>query len=220
MPETQPQPVAIQALMQAMQWLYDRVATAAPAPGEPGDLSGEADIDRLVRWAALQAAGTGFMLNLGGIFTLPAALPANLVGVAALQLRLISRIATARGYDAQSEEVRALAILCLCGNGALEILKDAGIVAGNRLAQRMLARITQAAGARLAARTGIQGATSLAKVVPLAGGLVGGAVDGISTRLVGAVARRVFVRRPSAPTTPEPAAPTNVIALPAPSRRG
>lgn len=215
-----PAAFAAKSLMQSLEWLYDRVAAAtALDPSEPGAASpptslDEAAIDRLVRWAVLQSATTGFVTNLGGAFTLPVALPANLVGVAALQLRLITRIAAARGYDVASEEVRTLAILCLCGNGALEILKEAGVAAGTRLATRLLARINAAAGTRLAARTGTLGAVNLARFVPLAGGLVGGALDGIGTRAVAAVARRVFVRR-DPPPAPNPA--PALIAAPQPT---
>lgn len=188
------------ALITALEWVFDRVS-AMPA----GRLS-DREINRMVALYSTGAGAAGFVTNIGGLLTLPVALPANLVGVAAIQLRLIAVIATARGHDVQSEEVRTLGIACLTGGAALEVLKDVGIQFGvklgeraiGRLAPAVLARINQAVGFRLVAQAGTTGLVNVAKVVPLVGGLVAGGFDAASTRAVGAIAKRVFVPLPPA----------------------
>ena len=184
---------------EALNWLYDRVA---------GDLSAdtrgnERDIDRWVRLACTQAGAAGFATNLGGLLTLPVAIPANLAGTAAVQMRLIAKIAAARGYDMHSEEVKTFVFACLLGNAALDVLKDAGLRVGLRVGQRiatpLLQRLHATILSRLVARLGTQGALSVTKVVPLLSGVIGGGLDAASTRVVGAMAKRVFVSRADPP---------------------
>ncbi len=201
------------ALVQALEWLFDRVTALPDGTGAKSDR----EIDRLIRIYTTGAGAAGFLTNLGGVLTLPVALPANLVGVAAIQLKLIAAIAAARGHDVHSEEVRTLGIACLTGGTAIELLKKAGIQVGERLGQRavagisgaVLARVNQAVGFSLLAKAGSQGVVNLTKIVPILGGLVGGGIDAASTRAVGAIAKRVF-------PTIEPLPPPRLSPGPAP----
>ncbi len=204
-------------LIEALTWLYDRVvgdmSHTAPAPGS------ERDIDRWIRSSCTQAGAAGFVTNIGGLMTLPIAIPANLAGTTAVQMRLIARIAAARGYDTQSEEVKTFVFACLLGNAAADVLKDVGLRLGTRVGQRalrlsgpvlsgsVLQRLNHTIGGRLLARFGAQGAFSATKVIPVVSGLIGGGLDAASTRVVGLMAKRVFPRRPAEPpATPPPLA--------------
>ncbi len=220
----QVQSPAAKAVMAALHWLYERVTASKltapmPAPG-PGQAS-EEHIETLIRWTAAQAGLVGFTTNLGGVMTLPFSLPANVAGVSALQLNMITEIARARGYDLQSEQVKVLSIACLAGGAALDILKNAGINVSARLTQQALTgiaaaalgRINQAVGTRLTARAGGMGVLNVSKFVPFVGGLVGGTVDGFATAGIAMVAKRVFVRKEDAP----PGEATPVLSLPAPA---
>ncbi len=199
-----------------LHWLYAKVA---------GDLNtdvagaSERDIDRWIKLACTQAGAAGFVTNLGGLITLPVAIPANLAGTAAVQMRMIAKIAAARGYDTHSDEVRTFVFACLLGNAAADVLKEAGLRLGMRLGQRLsgpaLQRLNQTILTRLLMRFGVQGATSLTKIVPVVSGLIGGGLDVASTRIVGAMAKRVFVVRPPAPVEIAPTQPVP-LALPAP----
>ncbi len=187
-------------LKEGLDWLYSRVA---------GDLStavvpagAEHDIDHWIRVATTQAGAAGFVTNLGGILTLPVALPASFLGTAAVQMRLIAKIAAARGYDVQSDEVKAFVFACLLGNAALDAIRDAGVRLGGRIAPALLQKLTQTVLSRLLLRFGATGAINLTKVVPFIGGIIGGGVDAASTRVVGRMAKRVFVHKPPAATAP------------------
>ena len=180
-------------LLDGLDWLYARVAGDVGTSVVPA--GGEGDIDHWIRVATTQAGAAGFVTNLGGVLTLPVSLPANFVGTAAVQMRLIAKIASARGYDLQSEEVKAFVFACLLGNAAVDALKDTGIRIGMRLGPALLQKLNQTVLSRLLARFGTIGAVNMTKVVPLLGGVIGGGLDAASTRVVGRMAKRMFVRR-------------------------
>jgi uncharacterized protein (DUF697 family) len=190
------------SVTEALDWLYGRVAGDLMSATASG---GEGDIDHWIRVAYTQAGAAGFVTNLGGVLTLPVALPANFIGTAAVQMRLIAKIASARGYDLQSDEVKAFVFACLLGNAATDALKDAGIRIGMRLGPALLQKLNQTVLSRLLVRLGRLGAVNMTKVVPLLGGVIGGGLDAASTRVVGRVAKRVFVRKEVSPAA-EPAA--------------
>ncbi|MGO2174028.1 MAG: EcsC family protein, partial [Staphylococcus equorum] len=70
---------------------------------------------------------SGFLTGLGGMITLPVALPANITSVVYVQMRMIAAIAHIRGYDLKDDEVKTLVYLCLTGQTAGDILKDVGV---------------------------------------------------------------------------------------------
>ena len=199
------------ALIEALNWLYDRVAGSQDTADGAKVPRSNAEIDRRIAYYCTMAGTAGFVTNAGGALTLPVTLPANLLSVAALQLRLIAEIASARGYDLHGPEVRTLALACLTGNAALDILKEAGVRLGVSVGQRAIgqvagatiARINHTVGFRLLTKAGTQGVVNLTKFVPVVGGLVGGTVDALSTKAVGEIAKRVFEPLPSPERVPD-----------------
>lgn len=193
------------ALIGALNWLYDQVSGSREIADTARTLRSDAEIDRRIAYYCTMAGTAGFVTNVGGALTLPITLPANLLSVAALQLRLIGEVASARGYDLQGPEVRTFALACLTGNAALDILKEAGVRLGVSVGQRAIgqiagatiARINQAVGFQLLTKAGTQGVVNLTKFVPVVGGLVGGTVDALSTKAVGEIAKRVFEALPT-----------------------
>ena len=214
-------PVAAQgnALIAGLEWIYNRVAGSFPAMT---GVASEAEIDTWITLACAGAGTAGFVTNLGGAFTLPVAVPANLVSTATIQLTLVARIVAARGYDPASTEVRTFAIACLAGTKATEIVSGAGVKLGvklaatalNQIASATLTRINQAVGFRLLTKAGQQGVVNLTKLIPIAGGIVGGGIDAASTYAVGKAAKQLFPRL--APVVPTVVIPDAVPALPAP----
>ena len=55
------------------------------------------------------------MTNLGGVAALPVTVPANLAGVAVVQVRMVAAIAHLRGYDLDDNRVRTALVMCLLG---------------------------------------------------------------------------------------------------------
>lgn len=188
------------ALIEALNWLYDQVSgTYVDGSTTDGPMS-DAEIEQLIAYYCTGAGTAGFVTNVGGLLTLPVAVPANLLSVAALQLRLIATIASTRGYDPRSHEVRTLGLVCLTGNAAIDMLKEAGIQIGTKFGQKAIGQISgstilkinQAVGFRLLTKAGSQGVVNLTKFVPIIGGLVGGTIDALATKAVGEIAKQVF----------------------------
>jgi len=88
------------------------------------------------------------------------------------------------------------------------ILKDLGINIGAQLTRQLmfrisgqvLKRINRAVGFRLVTKAGARGVEKLVKIVPLVGGVVGGALDAAATEVIGQTAKQVFVPIPAKPT--------------------
>jgi len=167
---------------------------------DEGYRSTQARVDALIRWETAKNFGTGFITGLGGLVTLPATIPSSLYASYFLQARLAGAIAVLHGHRVEEDRVRTMILLCLLGNAGKEVLKDIGVKAGNRLAVnaiqkfsgKTLTEINKRVGFRLFAKTGEKGVINLTKVVPVAGGVVGGTIDAVACRVVGRTADKSF----------------------------
>jgi hypothetical protein len=172
----------------------------ATSPDDP-----ERAIRRLIATHTRLAAASGFVTGLGGVATLPVAIPAALAGLYILSGRMAAGIAHLRGYDVDSEEVRSAVLVSLLGSSGTEVLKKAGIEIGRqstaagfaRIPGRALIEINKRVGFRLVTKAGQRGVINLGKLVPLVGGPVGAAVDGIGCRTIAAYAVRLFPPLPA-----------------------
>jgi hypothetical protein len=165
-------------------------------PGESQMQSARA----LVRGQLSKAGASGFLTGLGGLITLPVALPANLASVLYIQVRMIAAIAHLGGYNLRDEKVKTLVLVCVAGNIGRDILQDAGIKLSKNLtthilehvSEKVLLSINQKIGFRLLAAGGTKGLVKISKVVPLVGGIVGGGIDIAATKLAGKMALASF----------------------------
>lgn len=157
-------------------------------------------VHKLIRWQIARAATSGFVTGLGGILTLPIAVPANISSVLYIQIRMIAAIAFLAGHDLRDDKVKSLVYLCLCGNDAKKVINQIGIQTGTNMSTTTLvqisaANITKIKGAvsiYLLRKLGQTGAASLGKALPLLGGIIGGTLDSISTQKIGAAAMDLF----------------------------
>jgi len=160
----------------------------------------QAKIDALIRWETAKNFGTGFITGVGGLVTLPVSVPASLFAGYFLQARLVGAVAVIHNHKLDEERVRTMVLLCMLGNAGKEVLKEAGIKAGNSLALSALSRISGKAlieinkkvGFRLFTKAGEKGVVNLTKAVPVVSGIVGGTVDAVACRTVGRFANSVF----------------------------
>ena len=197
--------------MQALNWAYDK-ALVGTIPGTNSSyemaenyLKGEGDLTKkvnsLIRWQNTKSATTGFVSGLGGIITLPVSIPASIATVMYVQISMITTIAIMGGYDVKDDRVKALVYSCLAGNAAKDILKGTGIVIGSKLSTQLIKNISRETitainkrvGFRLLTKFGEKGAINLGKMIPLVGGVIGGTFDGVSTNIVGNIARKTFI---------------------------
>lgn len=170
-----------------------------PKPDEQDDI--EKTIKRLITESVEAAGVNGFVTGLGGFIAMPVTIPANMAGALVVNARLAAAIAYLRGYDPKDPHVRTVATLIGVGSNAQQIAKTIGIKVGEKVAIQaiknlpiaVLREINKKAGFMLVAKFGTKRSViTLAKGVPLVGGVIGGAVDGTMTGVVGRTARAMF----------------------------
>ena len=161
-------------------------------------------IDALIEFHVRLASAQGFVTNLGGAAALPVAVPANLTGVAVVQVRMIAAIAHLRGYDLADNRVRTALVMCLLGGEqVVKLIKEGKLptspmaIATAPVFDPLLdARVAEAVVSDLASRIGGKNlALMLTKRVPLVGGGIGAVVDAVATRQIGKYAKSELLRR-------------------------
>ncbi|WP_346775339.1 EcsC family protein [Bacillus sp. RO2] len=198
-------------IMKALDWSYDKAVnggipgmdTAIELATNYEQKSGSLveNVNSLIRWQNTKSATSGFISGLGGVIVMPVAIPANITSVILVQIRMVAAIAHMGGHDLKSDEVKTFVYACLAGNGAKDILKNSGIQIGKKLAisgikkipGEVIKKINKAVGFRLLTKFGEKGAINLGKMVLIAGGLIGGTIDAVSTNTIGNVARKLFI---------------------------
>ena len=97
---------------------------------------------KMIKWQISKAGTSGFLTGLGGIITLPLTVPANLASVLYIQIRMIATIAVMGGHDLRDDKVKSMIYLCIAGNAAKDVLKDMGIIVGEKLALNFIKNIS------------------------------------------------------------------------------
>ena len=197
-------------IMKALDYAYDKAINGIPGFDSAEEMAESymknydnpiSGCNALIRWQNTKAGTSGFLTGLGGLITMPVAIPANLASVIYVQIRMIASIAHIGGYDLKDDRVKSLVYLCMAGNGAKDILKDIGIVIGRKLGEQMISKISgktitainQKVGFRLLTKFGEKGAINLGKAVPIIGGIIGGTFDSVTTNIIGNIARKTFI---------------------------
>ena len=157
-------------------------------------------IDALINWETSKNFTSGFVTGLGGLLTLPFALPAGFAASWVIQARMAAAIARIYGRDLQSERIRTLIVATLVGDSIAEIATASGIRVGSGVAKAVADRVSRRGfiefsrrvGSRLLRMAGQKSSVNLMKGVPLIGGIAGGTFDAVGCRIVGRHARKLF----------------------------
>lgn len=201
--------ISQEKIMQALDWAYEKSVNGMPGLDSAQDLAesymkedatAHQKSNSLIRWQNTKAGTSGFITGLGGIATLPIAIPANITSVLYVQVRMIAAIAHIGGYDIRDDKVKTLVYACLVANSAKDIIKDIGISAGNKIAMnavksisgKTLQEINKKVGFKLFTKFGKTGVINLGKTIPIIGGIIGGSVDAYTTNTIGNIARDTF----------------------------
>ncbi|KQY57509.1 MULTISPECIES: EcsC family protein [unclassified Nocardioides] len=166
------------------------------------------DVDRAIRETielhAAYAGAEGFATNLGGLVTAAAALPANITGLALIQCRMISVIASLRGYDLDDQRVRNAILACALGEDSVKKMVKSKKLPAPPMAlatapvhdaalDRTIA--SEVAASLIGKVAGKRLATTIGRRVPVVGGVVGMSADAWSTWQVGRYAGRELLPR-------------------------
>lgn len=196
-------------IMKVLDWSYKKAVDGLPGLDSAEELaqsylskseSVDEAIDKLINWQQTKSITSGVLTGIGGIAMLPIAIPTNISSVLYIQIRMISAIACMRGYDLNDDQVKTMVFVALTGQGATEILKKSGVKIGKELAGTLVHKIPIEAtkaihknvGIKLLAKFGEKGIVNFGKIIPIVGGVVGGTVDGIGTRIIGKTAKKLF----------------------------
>lgn len=162
------------------------------------------------------AAAQGFVTNLGGLATAAFAIPANIAGLAVLQVRMVAAIAHLRGYDLADPRVRNAILLCALGEDTVRGLIKKRKVPGApmliatapahdpELDTLMASEFTSALVGRVMGR---RAASTVVRRVPVAGGVWGAGTDAYATWQIGKFTARELKARPASGASPEQGKP-------------
>lgn len=195
-----------EALARAIRGIGPLPPAADAADSQLAEQKGNVDrgIHEVIENHVRYAGAGGFVTNIGGLVTAAFAIPANVTGLALIQCRMVAGIAHLRGYDLEDPRVRNAILVCMLGEDTVNTLvKKKKLPAPpmalatapahdpdlDRLISQEVASdlISKVAGRRLA--------ISVARRVPVVGGVVGAGSDGYSTWRVGRYADRELLPR-------------------------
>ena len=197
--------------MQLLDKLYDKsmhgIAKVSPPVEELANNYLEKSNDattaakKFINYQIAKCTTSGFVTGLGGLITLPVAIPANVGSVMYVQMRMIACLAYMGGYDTDSDQVQTLVYACLAGISIDQILKQAGIQFGNKFVMAMvkkipgevLTKINQKVGFRFVTKFGTKGIVNIGKAVPVVGGMISGGFDFVETKAIANRAYKMFI---------------------------
>ena len=132
---------------------------------------------------------------------MPVSLPVNVAEFYLQAVRMVGTVATLRGYDISEPRVRTAVLLTLVGSDSDEVLKKAGMPsAGSRvttyalkgLPPAALMVVNKAVGFRLMRGVSEKVLARFGRGIPLAGGVVGGGIDGFMMKKIADHAMKEF----------------------------
>ena len=204
-------PFTQENIMSMLDSLYEQVKKGIPKVSPPvstivddylrKNKSVEDAARSLVKYQIAKCTTSGFLTGLGGVITLPVAIPANVGSVMYVQMRMIACLAYMGGYDTDSDQVQTLVYACLAGISLDQVLKNVGIQFGTKVTMSLvrkipgtvLTKINQKVGFRFLTKFGTKGLINIGKAVPIVGGVISGGFDFAETKLIANRAYKMFI---------------------------
>lgn len=198
-------------MTELLESLYSQVTNGLPTSKPCEELasdylqkyqSPDKAVRAFVRNQIAKCTTSGFLTSLGGLITLPVAVPVNIASVLYVQLRMIATIAAIGGYSVKDDEVETLVYMCLAGTSIIDACKQTGVIIANKMTTSFIAKrlpgevikkINKAVGFRLLTKFGEKGVINIGKMVPIVGGIVGGSFDFVSTQVIAKRAHKTFI---------------------------
>ncbi|EST11941.1 EcsC family protein [Sporolactobacillus laevolacticus DSM 442] len=199
-------------MMSVLDWCYDKSLNGLPTMPSASELAerylkkhhhdSEAAIKDFIHWQHAKVGTSGFLTGLGGLITLPVAIPADISSVLYVQTRMIAVIAYIRNYDLHDDQVKTFVFACLVGQSGVNMLANAGVQIGQkvtiqvikRIPRQVLVTVNKKVGTRLITKFGQKGIVNLGKFVPVIGGIIGGTVNVGSNLVIAQTAKKVFTQ--------------------------
>lgn len=143
----------------------------------------------------------GAVTGLGGLITLPVAVPADLVCSWRIQASMAFSIAYVYGHTADTTDLKTDLYLIMAGDSAKEALKRLGIEVSKSVTKKavekyiskdVMLKIWKVIGRKIITKAGEKSMTSFMKMVPIVGAPVGFVFDWAATQGVGRLAVKYY----------------------------
>ena len=202
--------ISQEEIMQLLDKLYDQsvqgIAKVSPPIEELAnnylekDKNIETAAKKFIKYQIAKCTTSGFVSGLGGLITLPVAIPANVGSVMYVQMRMIACTAYMAGFELNSDQTQTFVYACLAGVSVNALVKQAGIKFGlkftngliKKIPGKVLTKINQKVGFRFITKFGSKGIINLGKLVPGVGAVIGGGLDLVETKVISARAYKWF----------------------------
>lgn len=195
-----------QALERAIRGAGPLDGAATLADKERDEHQGDVDgaIKDLIETHVRLAGAQGFLTNIGGLVTMPVAVPANIAGLALIQCRMVAAIAHLRGYDLDDKRVRSGILASLLGEERMLAMIKKKKLPGTPMAvatapvyddHLSTVMANEVAGEMITRMAGKRIAFTVGRRVPVVGGIIGAGTDGFSTWQIGRYVDREFLPR-------------------------
>ncbi|MEM6785303.1 MAG: EcsC family protein [Bacteroidota bacterium] len=186
--------------------LYPRALDGLPVLGSPQEFAQpyldkvgpkRSRAEQMVRAHLAAASATGFVSGLGGWVTLPITIPANLAGVALVQLHMTAAVAHLGGHTLGDPAIQERIVGCLIGDPDHETERRTEDEMVDRFGVKFAEKGLQFVAtqswqlAKFATQRSLT--NRLARRIPLVGGVIGGLSDLYNTRVVARCALDTFI---------------------------
>ncbi|ERJ11221.1 EcsC family protein [Haloplasma contractile] len=199
-----------QVMLKTLNFLYDKTVKGFPKTKTAEDLAKSYMVkyedvkeaaSKLVNGQLVKSGSSGLATGFPGILVFPIALSTDVLASLYIQIRMVAALAYIGGYDIETEEVKAITYMCLCGDSAKDIAKDFGLdIEGQNLEQYikefprdLVNKLNKAVVVNLLTTFIQNGALNFSKLIPVIGGFVGAGIDVLKTKEIGKVAIEMFI---------------------------
>lgn len=201
--------VTARAVLEALDRAIDGTGPLKPAAAAADKqlAQHDGDVERAIKGVIennVRLSGAqGFVTNIGGLTTLAVAMPANIIGLAMLQCRMVAGIAHLRGHSLSDPRVRDAILAAMLGDEGVRHLVAQKKLPGGPYAlattethdpalRQLLA--TEVGSFLIAKVTGKRLVTAAGRRIPVVGGVVGAGTDGFSSWRTGRYSDKEFSR--------------------------
>lgn len=149
---------------------------------------------KIVRRKSVKNGLVGAATGLGGLITLPVAVPVDLVASWKMQIFMILAIAHVYGHNEKTIDIKTDVYLILAGDSAKEALKRVGAevakgvtkkTVSKYITREIMKKIWKIVPQKIITKAGEKSLTSFVRMVPLVGAPVGYAFDWGAAQVVG-----------------------------------
>lgn len=161
----------------------------------------EDQVNSFINWQCAKIGVGSFASGLGGIITLPIAIPSSVALNLYINVRLVAGIAYLGGHDVKNDNVKTVVLATLVGSSVQEVLKSVGANIASSGSKQLLSKVSSATlrdvnkivGYRLLSKAGSTSLINLSKFIPIVSGIVSSGIDIYLTKKIALIAKGVFI---------------------------